>query len=543
MQVLNRFKLAHILPAILVGMALIVGVGIGVASYQISSGTVTKLTETKLETIAQARSKQIEEYLADLKLDILGFANNPATTDALRDFKTAWSRIDGDHAQQLQDAYIANNPNPAGQKQLLDKSDAGLWYDVMHERNHPYFRKLADERGYYDVFIFDAEGNLIYSVHKESDYATNFAEGGGKWADTDLGKAYRRALNLGPAEVAFYDLSAYAPSDGIPASFISAPIYDKNGLVEGVFAVQIPVDRINDILNERSGLGETGETIMVGEDSLMRNESTFTEETDALKTEINDEIVTQALIGEIGHEVINLHRGQPMFAAAVPAVFEASGWAIVSMQSQEEAFAPLTDMRNALIAMGGILLAIAAALSLLIARLISRPITKLTGTMQEIAEGNFEVEVAGANGKDEIGAMARAVEVFRENGIKVAQMTEEEAERLERNRIERARMMTELQNAFGEVVDAAVAGDFTKRVTAEFPDAELNQLAGSVNNLVETVDRGLGETGQVLAALAQTDLNQRVEGHYQGSFLKLKDDTNAVADKLVEIVGQLRDTS
>ena len=49
------------------------------------------------------------------------------------------------------------------------------------------------------------------------------------------------------------------------------------------------------------------------------------------------------------------------------------------------------------------------------------------------------------------------------------------------------------------------AGDFTKRVEAKFPDAELNSLASSVNNLVETVDRGLAETGTVLAALAQTD--------------------------------------
>ena len=52
-------------------------------------------------------------------------------------------------------------------------------------------------------------------------------------------------------------------------------------------------------------------------------------------------------------------------------------------------------------------------------------------------------------------------------------------------------MMVALQAAFGEVVDAAIAGDFSKRVHAQFPDRELNSLAGSVNNLVETVDRGI----------------------------------------------------
>jgi len=97
--------------------------------------------------------------------------------------------------------------------------------------------------------------------------------------------------------------------------------------------------------------------------------------------------------------------------------------------------------------------------------------------------------------------------------------------------------------AFGEVVDAAINGDFSKRVHADFPDAELNNLASSVNSLVETVDRGIDETGDVLASLADTNLTQRVKGDYKGAFAKLKDNTNAVADKLTDIVGQLRHTS
>src|SRR5690606_21023977 len=113
----------------------------------------------------------------------------------------------------------------------------------------------------------------------------------------------------------------------------------------------------------------------------------------------------------------------------------------------------------------------------------------------------------------------------------------------ERRRIDRTDMMVALQAAFGEVVDAAIAGDFSKRVHAQFPDPELNALATSVNNLVDTVDRGIAETGQVLAALADTDLTKRMDGDYQGSFAKLKTDTNAVADKLTEVVTQLRQTS
>jgi methyl-accepting chemotaxis protein len=122
-------------------------------------------------------------------------------------------------------------------------------------------------------------------------------------------------------------------------------------------------------------------------------------------------------------------------------------------------------------------------------------------------------------------------------------LTDGERAASEQRRIDRGRMMQELQAAFGEVVDAAIAGDFTKRVAASFPDPELNRLAGSVNNLLETVDRGIGETGEVLAALADTNLTRRVEGNYQGAFERLKRDTNAVAEKLSDIVRQLKQTS
>ena len=119
-------------------------------------------------------------------------------------------------------------------------------------------------------------------------------------------------------------------------------------------------------------------------------------------------------------------------------------------------------------------------------------------TMETLASGDLNADVSGTARRDEIGAMSRAVEVFRESARQVSNLTEQERMSSEQRREERAQMMQTLQRAFGEVVDAAVAGDFSKRVDAKFPDRELNRLAESVNNLVETVDRGLGETGDHL---------------------------------------------
>jgi Methyl-accepting chemotaxis protein len=192
---------------------------------------------------------------------------------------------------------------------------------------------------------------------------------------------------------------------------------------------------------------------------------------------------------------------------------------------------------------GGLVTVVLGLIGFVASRFITRPIPRLAGAMDEIAEGNYEADVPYTEMGNEVGAMARAVEVFRQNGLRVSQMTEAEAARIVADEESRRQMMSQLQSAFGEVVDAAVAGDFSRQVNAEFPDPELNALAGSVNNLVGTFNRGVTEIGEVLGAMADTDFTRRMEGEYEGAFARLKADTNAVADKLSEVVGLLRQTS
>src|SRR5690606_18822587 len=86
-------------------------------------------------------------------------------------------------------------------------------------------------------------------------------------------------------------------------------------------------------------------------------------------------------------------------------------------------------------------------------------------------------------------------------------------------------------------------GAFSRRVDAAFPDDELNTLARSVKSQLATDVRGFSETGTMLASLSDNGLTKRMEGECHGTFAKLQADTNAVADKLTDVVGQLRDTS
>jgi methyl-accepting chemotaxis protein len=120
----------------------------------------------------------------------------------------------------LQRLYIDDNPNPTGSKENLDFAPDGSVYSTIHAQFHPWFRQFLRERGYYDIFLFDTDGNLVYTVFEELDYATNLNTG--QWRDSDLGNAFRAAVQTGAgSDLHFFDFQSYAPSHGAPAAFVS----------------------------------------------------------------------------------------------------------------------------------------------------------------------------------------------------------------------------------------------------------------------------------------------------------------------------------
>ncbi|WFU07217.1 methyl-accepting chemotaxis protein (plasmid) [Rhizobium sp. CB3171] len=166
------------------------------------------------------------------------------------------------------------------------------------------------------------------------------------------------------------------------------------------------------------------------------------------------------------------------------------------------------------------------------ARAIARPIGQITASMSVLAQGNLDTNIPFADRGDELGAMARAVEVFKQNGIKVREMNAQEAALQAKS--------ADLQSSIGEVVSAAVAGDFTQRITKKYDNADLDRFASSVNELVTSVDRGVAETRRVVSALADGDLTENMRGEFQGAFGELKSNVNATMANLRSVLGEVR---
>jgi methyl-accepting chemotaxis protein len=190
----------------------------------------------------------------------------------------------------------------------------------------------------------------------------------------------------------------------------------------------------------------------------------------------------------------------------------------------------LSLIKNIVLVTIGALAGIAAMV--FVSRDVSRPIERITDIMRRLAKGDLTVKVPYLGRSNEIGDMAKAVAVFQENGLRVEKLNAEEQHF--------GQKCDELRDAIGQVVAAAVEGDFSHRMTRDFEFADLNAFAASMNELVETIDSGLRETRRVMQALADGDLTDSMRGQFTGAFAELQNNVNATMNTLRSIVTEVR---
>ncbi|UAA38548.1 methyl-accepting chemotaxis protein [Paraneptunicella aestuarii] len=315
----------------------------------------------------------------------------------------------------LQYDFISNNPSSLGEKDNLNDPGSVSDYAQLHKQFHPDIRQFLKTFGYYDIFLVDAQsGNIVYSVYKELDFATNLITG--PYAGSGIGKAFKKALSLQSGETYLTDFEPYLPSYNNPASFISSPIYDGSQLA-GVLIYQMPIDRINNILTqnqkwEEMGFGSSGEVYLVGEDSRLRSESRFFMENEsdyieALKQAgikeyelialkgtgislqpVNSEGVQKALQGQSGFQHIRDYRDVHVLSSYAPIQIGDMTWAILAEIDYEEAYAPAESLTRSIISatiLVSVLLAVGSlVVATLLAKRLLRPINRIGNHFDEL---------------------------------------------------------------------------------------------------------------------------------------------------------------
>jgi methyl-accepting chemotaxis protein len=483
-----RFTIGRKVLGVVVGTAALgIVVAAGIA-YVKTSSQLNSEARDKLVGLRDSRAQTIKRYLQGIQADIESQAGSPAVREALRAFDDAWRQLDGDASKTLQRVYIDQNPHPKGKKDELMKADDGSRYSAVHADYHPWLKRLQEEKGYYDVFLFDGEGNLVYSVFKERDYATNLRDG--EWADSGLGRVFREAANNPAAgTLAFDGFHAYGPSGGAPASFIAKPVLDSNGELLGVIAYQMPVDRMNAVMQQTAGMGETGQSYLVGQDHLMRTDSRFSgaDETTILSRRVETPAVKKALAGKRGTAIKEGAQGATVMAAYRPVSFAGSDWALVTEMQESEILAPVAEMRTFLIVAALVLLAVFAAIGAGFSHTLVRPIRALTGAMTRLAEGQHDIDIPAHGRADEIGEMAGAVDVFKQNAIEAERLKREQEDAERRAREEREQAMKELAEGFqhevGEIIGEVTSAAKQLQGTAD----TMSRAAQGTSEQVQTV--------------------------------------------------------
>jgi len=349
----------------------------------------------------------------------------------------------------FQHAFLSNNPNPLGEKDLLVELEESTLYKTLHNRFHPHFREYQQQFNYYDIFLVDAKtGNIVYSVFKEIDYATSLNDGA--FADSAIANVYQKAVVAeDPGFVAISDYTTYIPSYQNQSSFIASPIFEKENL-KGVLIFQIPTHIISTVMTHQAnwqevGLGKSGETFLVGADLLMRSESrqllessdaffnTITElgmSDETLKLmqaknssigllSINSPGAKAAINGETGFQMFQDYRGTEVLSAYAPVKIQGLNWAVLAQIDQQESFAPVADLKSAIFGFGLglsiIVLIVGASLGLLIAKIMIRPLENTVSAIRNIAEGEGDLtQRVKVKSNDELGELGSWINRFIE---------------------------------------------------------------------------------------------------------------------------------
>ena len=330
----------------IVGLALMLAVLVWVFS-QWNLRYYNQYIGDRLELLAELRQGALQEYFATAEAELRFWSGNQAMKETMVRMNEIWASGGDTVAKDLYRLYVEENPNPAGYLLNLDDAGDGGEYSALHSQIHDRARLFVTKRGYYDFFLIGPEGDIYYTVEKEADFTTNLVHGTGRKAG--LAQVFSAAKRGERGKViSISDMQAYEPSAGAPAMFMATALHSDQGEFIGVLALQLPTDRILGIMGYTSGMGESGETYVVGQDLLMRSDSRFAFESTVLKQKVDTPAVQLALAGEQGRAVISDFRGVNVHSAYLPLDIGKFRWAVLAEIDDAEVVQFATLQRPAL---------------------------------------------------------------------------------------------------------------------------------------------------------------------------------------------------
>ncbi len=275
-------------------------------------------------------------------------------------------------------------------------------------------------------------------------------------------------------------------------------VVHRAGKPIGIVTTDLPLTGITRFVQKLRPFGD-GRVTLVGTDDLW----IANDDANLLGKAVEDPalraLVTRAKAGEEAEAELRDGSGRwsvRATAVSLPGVSER--WVLVMSVPHATLFATVAETRNTLLLTAVVTLAVVLALVFFGAQALARPIQLMTARMRQLAGDDTSIAVDGMDRKDEIGEMARAVDVFRLNAI--ARREHEEASA----RANEARMARQAR------IDALIGG-FRQSATTVID--EVGRAMGDLDAVSGELT-GAAETSRLDAASAQQS-SERASGNVQ----------------------------
>ncbi len=463
---------------------------VGYLSWSKSREILTERIFSQLTSVRSSKTYQIESYFNTLRNQIETFCENRMVVEAMTEFNREFKQLkqqsislaqdqaietyynqeflprlakniegtpvfetyrpSSTESRYLQYHYIANNPHPVGKKDELESAKDDSSYSKVHGRYHSLFRNLIKRFGYYDLFLIEAEtGEVVYSVYKETDFSSNLYTG--TYRNSNLAQVVKQVRdNPDRGAIQLVDFQFYRASYNAPAAFMAGPIYDGTRRV-GILAVQLPVDEINRVLAgdrnwKQDGLGDSGETYLVGEDLRLRSAARLLIENptayldllrqnkvrseivrliEQLKTSlllhpIETDATRESVIGKSGTQIIKGYRGSEVLSSYAPLNIRGVNWGIVSEMALSEAYAPISSLQNYLLLTTIILILLVTLYATIASGRFMQPMDLMVQRSRSAEAGDLSAELE-ITSQDELSELAQ---IFNSMARQIRQKTE-----------------------------------------------------------------------------------------------------------------------
>ena len=436
----KNLKIGIKILIILLAVSIIAVSLIGYLGYSVASASLEKEMYSKLIAVREIKKRQLLDYFKIMESQLHVLKDDPYIVSALQEFNNVFKTEGG--------------------KVLTPK-----WSRIARKYD-PRMRDLISDFGWYDLFLINIDGDIVYTVMREPDLGINIPNS--ELGKSGMGEAFRIANSSGGKLIAFADFKPYPPSEGAPAAFMIAQLKDKIGNLKGYCTFQIPLDKINHIMQERSGLGKTGETYLVGPDRLMRSDSFLDSEGHSVaasfagkqeKSGVDTEASRVALTGQIGEKIILDYRNIPVLSAFTFVDIGDIRWALMAEMDVAEAFAQVHFLKKTILFSLFGLVVVLVIVAFFFSRTLTRPLQKLNRNAASLAKGDLQIQV-DTSSKDEIGDLARSFDTMQTSIRQLIIELEGTNKNLEEKVVERTSALLEAEEKSRLLLESVADGIF-----------------------------------------------------------------------------------